>query len=316
MYSKDNIARVRRDEAKAKADEEEEGRRQQETDAIKRIELLRGQRTSCPSRPQDVSRDKRDAKPPSSDRHRKRRRLAGEDDTDRDIRFAREDVLQRNDVSRTGALTKPMSDAPLMDASGHVSLFPGDAPSRAEKNAETEAETAKKKRELEDQYTMRFSNAAGYKQGMEAPWYSTSTRDLAAQTQGVLSKDVWGNEDPRRQEREQIRLSTNDPLAAMKKGVRQLREVEKERKKWNDERQRELEALRQEDKKLRRRRRDSRDSLDGFTLDDDSVERERRGRRRRSQKEHPHRDHSRSRRDEHCPRRERYSSRHHNKHRT
>lgn len=241
-------------------------------------------------------------------------RLAGEDDTDRDIRFAREDVLQRKESGQAGVLAKSTSDAPLIDSSGHISLFPSEAPPRREKNAETEAEAAKKKREYEDQYTMRFSNAAGFKQGLEAPWYFSTTHDLAAQAQGVPSKDVWGNEDPRRQEREKTRLNANDPLAAMKKGVRQLREVEKERKKWEDERRLELEALKREEKESRRRRRRSRshDSLEDFKLDGDPVDGERR-RRHRSRKEHTNKDYRRSRRDGHRARHEHSSSKHRDK---
>ncbi|EEP82377.1 conserved hypothetical protein [Uncinocarpus reesii 1704] len=267
VYNKDNIARVRRDEALAKAREDERDQRLQEIDAERRIELLRDQRPSSPPSQHNSLSDAR-AKSLTEGRHRKRRRLAGEDDTDRDIRFAKEDALSRTDAGHGGPLRKPTSDAPLTDASGHISLFPSRA-ARSDKNEEVEAEAAKKRREYEDQYTMRFSNAAGYRQKVDAPWYSSSTQELGAGAQNAPSKDVWGNEDPRRREREKVRVEANDPLAAMKKGVRQLREVEKEKREWEEERKRELEALKREEKESRRRRRrsQSHDNLDEFKLD-------------------------------------------------
>ncbi|KMU82714.1 hypothetical protein CIHG_00495 [Coccidioides immitis H538.4] len=78
---------------------------------------------------------------------------------------------------------------------------------------------------------------------------------FATRTQDIPAKDVWGNEDPGRREREKMRIDANDPLAAMKMGVRQLRDVEKERKEWEEERKKELKALKGADKESRRRRR-------------------------------------------------------------
>ncbi|EER26628.1 hypothetical protein CPC735_008010 [Coccidioides posadasii C735 delta SOWgp] len=289
VYNRENIARVRRDEALAKDREEENERREQEVVAERRIDFLRNQRPTSPLSQQDFSRDIAATRAPTEVRHRKRRRLAGEDDTDRDIRLAREDVLLRAGSSREITSRKPTSNAPLVDSSGHISLFPRKADERPGKNDEAEAEATKAKREYEDQYTMRFSNAAGYKQGMEAPWYSTSQLDLATRTQDIPAKDVWGNEDPGRREREKMRIDANDPLAAMKMGVRQLRDVEKERKEWEEERKKELKALKRAEKESRRRRRRrsrSYNSLEDFKLDEDPVDEQKHKRKRR-----PHRSH-------------------------
>ncbi|KKZ65137.1 hypothetical protein EMCG_09003 [[Emmonsia] crescens] len=343
VYNTDNITRVRRDEAEAKAREEEDQRRLQQIDAEKRIQILRGIRSPSkspppPDREKPTTPERRDKEREREPRHHKRRRIAGENDTDRDIRFAREDV-QRAETKRGGDVVlfrKPSNDdAPLIDDSGHINLFP--EPTTADsiiggsgKNPEAEAEAAKKKREYEDQYTMRFSNAAGFKQSLEkGPWYSSSTVDIAAQTAGDMlqSKDVWGNEDPRRQERERARIDTSDPLAVMKKGVRQLRDVEKDRKRWEEERRRELKAMKEEAErkerresnrhrreKRRRRRRgsdNSRDTLEGFTLDADTPPVESGPDRERSRKHHrerrernrePPSTHSRSHDDRHSHR--------------
>lgn len=96
-----------------------------------------------------------------------------------------------------------------MDTRGHINLFPVNTQSK-EKNAEAEAERLKEKRDHEDRYTLRFSNAAGFKQDLNAPWYSTASNDDAE----VVGKDVWGNDDRGRREREKVRAHANDPLAS------------------------------------------------------------------------------------------------------
>ena len=296
-------------------------------DAEKRLQILRGLREPSPSPAEQErqqnrrgveddfrGRERRDHK----ERQRKRRRLAGENDTDRDIRLAREDV--EGSRSRRGVdgddvlLRRPTSDAPLVDEAGRINLFPVEEEKRDQKNPEAEAEAARRNREFEDQYTMRFSNAAGYKRGMmEKPWYSSSGLDLAQENGAMPSRDVWGNEDPRRREREKARTDANDPLAAMRKGVRQLRAVELERKKWEDERRRESDALKEEQREERRRRRRRRsrsrsparsiDSLEDFRLDDCAEDKERR-RKQRSRREREDREYRSDR------------SRHRSKHRS
>ncbi|EAW09818.1 uncharacterized protein ACLA_040340 [Aspergillus clavatus NRRL 1] len=262
VYNPENIARVRRDEAQAKAREEEEERHMQEIDAERRIQILRGERPSTPPPPpRSVRSDSRRDKSHREDigGHRKRRRLAGENDTDRDIRLAREDAEMM--LTKREELAAPRtSDAPILDSAGHINLFPTEVAQKpTEKNTDAEKERAEKNRSYEDQYTMRFSNAAGYRQSAgQKPWYSASGNDVLA-PDAMPEKDVWGNEDPLRQQRERARLDANDPLAMMKRGVRQLKSVETERKKWNEERSRELEALRAAEKqRLRHRRRRSR----------------------------------------------------------
>ncbi|EFQ97859.1 homocitrate synthase [Nannizzia gypsea CBS 118893] len=321
VYNKDNVARVRRDEARAKAEEEEKERKQREEDAERRVDILRGKISTPLGEDGDEKshRSRTREKLHGEVRHRKRRRLAGENDTDRDIRFAKEDAELTHQRAEMEASRRPVNDAPIVDKSGHISLFPEEPTSRrrrSDKNPEAEAETARKNQEFEDQYTMRFSNAAGYKQQLaSAPWYSSSTAEISAQSTGLPTTNVWGDEDPRRQEREKIRIATNDPLAAMKKGVKQLREVEKERTKWAEEKERELRALKKEEKEKRWRRRhqengNSDDSFDGFRLDASVEKRERRHHRSRSRDLDRDRD---SRRDR-SRRGEEYRKRHSDTH--
>ncbi|UKZ77295.1 hypothetical protein TrVFT333_005015 [Trichoderma virens FT-333] len=261
VYNADNIARVRRDEAAAKAAEEEEERRMQEIDAQRRLRAIK-----IPwSRPQEEA--------------------AGEDDTEFELRLAQERSSAKYALVESSR--KPASSAPIIDGAGHIDLF-GDERARAhaEKNEEAEAEKKKKEKEYEDQYTMRFSNAAG-KDGLSRPWYS--------QREGVApdasSKDVWGNNDPDRKARDTHRINSNDPLAMMKKGASQIRELKRERMKIQAERDEELRQLRKEEHRDRHRHRhrereeregrntlDSsrRDSSRGRYKDRDSERRERR----------------------------------------
>ncbi|KAH7058782.1 hypothetical protein B0J12DRAFT_373350 [Macrophomina phaseolina] len=285
VYNPANIERVRRDEAVAQAREEEAERLMDEYDAARRLAILRGEKP--PSPPPDLLANGQKPSRNSTQRGPKRRKLAGEDDTDRDIRVARETAEQGREVQqqlvKVSEEKKERSNAPLMDHRGHIDLFPVDhkAMRIAEKNAEREAEDAKKKQELEDQYTMRFVNAAG-RDGMDKPWYANATKgprhNSSADAIGELEepgKDVWGREDPGRKARERMRMNASDPLAFMKKAQVQLKDAERDRKRWKAEREREMLAMEiaaegsRHKSKHPSRHRDSNDmgELEGFSLD-------------------------------------------------
>ncbi|KAJ0300468.1 hypothetical protein COL516b_008398 [Colletotrichum fioriniae] len=262
VYNADNIARVRRDEAAAKAKEEAEEQRMQEVDAERRLAILRGEEPSplppTEETPEDEPR-RRDRDAGSFGRERKKRKRAGEDDTDFELRVARE----RSGVVQTAneTLRKSTSSAPIVDAAGHIDLF-GDERKQGRhlKNEEAEKEAAKKKKEIEDQYTMRLSNAAG-KDGLVGPWYAASGSRAELAELEPAGKDAFGNEDPGRKKRNEQRIVANDPLAMMKMGASRVREVKKERQRFEAERHRELEQLRKEEKlkeRHERRRREHR----------------------------------------------------------
>lgn len=317
VYNSDNIERVRKDEAEARAREEAEEQRMQEEDAQRRIALLRGGDVEPLQQPEELGEElseKRHRSKHDEDQRDRKRRRRGEDDTDRDIRHARQDTEAGQKATRS-LLKEREKEAPLQDHAGHIQLIPAPdevAIRKAEKNAEVEAEKAKKRKREEDQYMMKFSNAAGYQNGMQRPWYAagkdpTPTTDLVlAEAQG---KDVWGNEDPRRKERERGRISSSDPFAAMQQAQRQLKQSTRDKEVWQRERRAELEAMKRDDarKEERRRRADSLD--DGFTLDAPSErKRERSGhekeRKHRHHHRHRHRSRSRSREREKHRRRE------------
>lgn len=323
----------------------------QEADAERRIQILRGQQTSdAPPRLVEEYRQTGETSHHGGGQRgpeRKRRRIAGEDDTERDIRVALEETtaaVRKQETGRKEAKLSRTSNAPLTDARGHINLFPtaaeGASQRNGPKNAEAEAETARKKREFEDQYTMRFANAAGFKQAVgQTPWYHHSGNDhhdgdaVTGKTEPHHPTNIWGNPDPRRVERQTARLAADDPLAAIQCGVRELQDVERERARWREEQRREIRELddseragrrtgtgtgteREREKQRRRRRKresqegdDDKDGgndddrgLDGFGLDSSSS-------RELAGHEHSHSHHRHHRRHRHH-----ISSSHHHHH--
>ncbi|KAF2877780.1 hypothetical protein BDV95DRAFT_555915 [Massariosphaeria phaeospora] len=260
VYNPTSIARVKADEAAAAAREAADEQRMQELDAERRAALLRGHTPPPLPEEDNVTDEKRNTATTRDGHDRKRRRLAGEDDTDRDIRLAASVTGARDEVGddkRIMKLRKPALDAPLTDHAGNINLFPVDQKEAMKhaRNAEAEKEKKKKEQSFADQYTMRFSNAAG-RGGLEQPWYgatapSTSNEDHGNTSKhsrleysGLASKDVWGNEDPRRKEREQARITSSDPFALMQQAQVQLKQSRNDKKKWITERDQELRELR------------------------------------------------------------------------
>ncbi|KAH7397664.1 hypothetical protein BKA64DRAFT_672494 [Cadophora sp. MPI-SDFR-AT-0126] len=162
----------------------------QDADAQRRMQILRGEQPTPLAiedapRPSNSNQDggaRESASGYGYGRERKRRKKAGENDTDFEMRMAAEDRDQSREIDKQLVLRKP-TEAPLVDQRGNISLFPETIPSSskiAEKNPEAEREAARKKKEYEDQYTMRFSNAAGFKQGLEKPWYALTYEEKEA----------------------------------------------------------------------------------------------------------------------------------------
>ncbi|KAM0815433.1 hypothetical protein AB5N19_01227 [Seiridium cardinale] len=320
VYNTDNIERVRRDEAAARDREQAEEQRLQEIDAERRLAILRGE-TPPPLLPPSEDKDRegqlrhrdRDGGSTGYRPERRKRKRHGEDDTDFEMRVARERVEGTSYVKNedaTAVVPHKSSDAPLTDAAGHIDLFGGPSSTVTDKrkNPEAEAEKARKKREYEDQYRMRFSNAAGFQASALGPWYAPSAggpRKDDGQDQGQEEdgKDAFGRPDPDRKNRDAARLDASDPLAMMKRGAAKVREVGKERQAANEERERELRRMRREERRREKwRRRDGGDSdeLERFSLDTD-------------------RDHQRSNKDKHRHRdeeRRRHRHHHHHRHRS
>ena len=118
------------------------------------------------------------------------------------------------------------------------------------------------------------TNAAGFKKSVgETPWYYFLD---AAKAEGVHAPgtDVWGNEDLGRKERERGRVERDDPLRVIQRGVNGVREVERERRRWREEKRGEIEGLAEDEERRRRKRRRERRrreeegvGVEGFSLD-------------------------------------------------
>ena len=287
----------------------------QEVDSERRIQLLRG----LPAKPLEASTDQEHDQTGHASierlgQDRKKRKLPGEDDTDRDIRYAVESQALVPLNNQVKVKRVKSSNAPLTDSNGHINLFPAEAlQHKKAKNPEVEAEEARKKRESEDQYTMRFSNAAGFKQNIgESPWYQSGTT-LKEEDGEVERRDVWGKKDPQLKERQKMRIAADDPLTAIKRGVQGVRRVEKERREWREEKMREVDDLIRVEKResRKRRHRDERgrreEYLEGFSLDD-PLQDEKLGHHRPHHRHHHHHRHSHKHR--HRDSHDAYSRRH------
>lgn len=286
----------------------------QEIDAARRAAILRGE-TPPPLPEEETHKDERRRSDRNNGHDRKRRKLAGEDDTDRDIRLAASlrggDGDKGDDDTQIVKLRKPAIDAPLTDHAGNINLFPVDLKEqiKRQKNEDAEKEKRKKERALEDQYTMRLSNAAG-RSGLEQPWYASNSSKTAVDRPaddnsiaypGLENKDVWGNEDPRRQDREKSRITSSDPFAFMQRAQVQLKKSKDDKKKWAEERERELMELRAAQERSSRREKHGKRKK--YADEDDgrggSLDRDDREKGRSSSRRHRHRSRSRSRERRH-----------------
>ncbi|KAF2495549.1 hypothetical protein BU16DRAFT_582194 [Lophium mytilinum] len=278
VYNPANIARVRADEADAAAHEEAEEQRMQEADAERRIAILRGV-TPPPLLPvpadsletghKRARSDRAEGKDKDGSGHdKKRRRIRGEDDTDRDIRLAQATTAPRSEnddgLGAKGWKPKVAADAPLVDHQGHISLFPVDEKAemqklrKGERNDKAERDKKKKEKDQEQQNGMPLGGGGTGAPGK--PWYSAAkVSNDGAQGDDMLinmpTKDMWGKEDPRRQEREKKRLVASDPFAVMQKAQSQLKQAERDRRAWAAKREQEIMELRAMGERERRRER-------------------------------------------------------------
>jgi hypothetical protein len=242
VYSTTNRARVARDEALAEAEARDTEQERKYRDSEATIGRLRDQTSDDKEKLlaaaiKGLGDSKRDS--------RKRKRLPGEDDTDRDLRHAK-DVANQQEKSVV-KLRPTDDDAPLVNGQGNISLFPES--SKKDRRLEISKEKQRQK-ETEETYGTHLKDALGTRKGSKGTWYLDKDRAV----KDSKGQDVWGNEDPRRQQRQSQRMSSADPLAFMKKAQVQLKEVKRERE-YRDS----------EIRYMRSRQAD--DDIDNFSLD-------------------------------------------------
>ncbi|TID22119.1 homocitrate synthase [Venturia nashicola] len=302
VWNADNISRVERDIARGEQIEEEQHQALREYDSLRQLALLRGETPPTPprilstdeieQRVRDEARGERQADAEGRGAMKKKRRLKGEDETDMELRLAKEAVEERygeSEKQERGSRDKRRKiDAPITDPNGHINLFPIDPRDAAkQKNAEAEAEKAKKTKEFEDQYTMRFANAAGRDGLTQGPWYVTKDEKKRQQEEEAGEdsrltymeyKNLWGRPDPKAKDREKQRASTSDPFAMMQKAQSQLKRSEKDKQAWAEQKAKELTQLKGEQEKERRKRH-KREHRHSNKLEDSNDRSERRHRR-------------------------------------
>ncbi|KAL5615290.1 uncharacterized protein BROUX77_001127 [Berkeleyomyces rouxiae] len=158
VYNKDNVARVRRDEAEARTKKKAETRRREQAEAEQRLEILRREAPISPeagdhhsssssssSNSGGGNRDLRGgeeyARPTDScsgpsaslghgDRSRRARKHANEYDTDYELRLAKHNTGQGYGATTILHPEHPQhkhkqSSAPITDEAGHIDLFGG-----------------------------------------------------------------------------------------------------------------------------------------------------------------------------------------------
>jgi len=198
VYSGENIARVRRDEADAAAREAAEDARMQAADAEARMKLLRER--------------------------------AGQGDST----VAMEKISEPGGEGPTARHTnardrqpRPPLEGGILGADGHINLFPTPTGPRGG-NPERERE---KKEEKE-----REEGAMGKVVGERRPWYSSV--DLVSGRQREKEQD--GKKTEWEGKREERRKEAGDPLQAIRRGVRGVKEVRSDREEWKRRREREV----------------------------------------------------------------------------
>lgn len=144
---------------------------------------------------------------------------------------------------------------------------------------------------------MRFRDAAGRNNhNARKPWYVTPAPSDESQPSLGNGTNVWGKEDAGRSLRDKQRLDASDPMLVMKRGVKQLREVERQKEEWRKERERDLgevEVLARRKEPWRERDRHRHRSRDAYRVDQDHENTRRR--RGKDTDSRPHRSRHRSR---------------------
>lgn len=237
---------MRRDEEQARIAEQNAERRGQDQDAADRLRLLRDDHI----RSEEPSTSSRESG------YGKRKREVQEE-----VEQQHDAVDTHRNYSSKRARSNQLSPESAMDKPAHRS------------KSDTSGDP------LDQISNMRFRDAAGRGSESQRPWYNALSLDDG---KTAIGRDVWGNEDAGRQERDQKRLDANDPLLAMKKGVKQLKETEKQKAEWRRERERDLHEVEELARKASKHRHKHRHKHDRNKHFDSRRDRDKHHTRRRS----------------------------------
>lgn len=209
------------------------------------------------------------------DRRRKRRRY-NEDDTDRDLRLAREDMATREEarerasdgidgfglVQRTtttedrGRSEGQGGDVSLVDERGHISLFPAPLEQREAKHRPKAKTSSKDNTDSTvdgEEVGMRFSDAAGYGKRVRAPWYAGASSSASNDGSTTLPQNKPRHDGAKHarskhhtsnsNSRPPLTSATADPMAAMAAAQAQLKQAARDRDTWVAQRAKEVDDM-------------------------------------------------------------------------
>ncbi|KAF8423235.1 hypothetical protein EV426DRAFT_137163 [Tirmania nivea] len=265
VYNADNIERVRRDEEIARKKEEEEEMKMQQEDAERKMMELR--KRALERQGGAVSSVGREGGGGSgveilTDGVNRGSVSEGSAMVSSGVKLMEGNMVGgANELYATGAVHRngrtlhmperqnsfiaPQVHKSLTDKSGHINLFlehhfgPRKL-SNHEKNLEYEKEKAEKEAKIAEQFNMSLGKPAEELR----PWYVNVGKV------GEKQEKKTGRQVEIEKRRDERFKNLNDPMAVMRRGVRQLKGVEEARKRTERERKYEHERLRMEQEEL------------------------------------------------------------------
>ena len=281
VYNHANIERVRQDEEIARKKEEAEEARMQQEDAERRMMELRKRAVER----QAGSGGEEAGEQGVLDEGGPSQQMQILDSVPHAPKTREHGLYQADDPAlppsiprrREGTLIDPQVHSSLTDESGHINFFLENSfRSRGQSSRDKNQEHEKEKKEQEAKIAEQFTMPLGKPADELKPWYVTLNK-IGEKQERRTEKQLGVAK--RRDERFK---DQNDPMVMIKKGVRQLKDLEEDRRKVQAEQGTELDKLRMEQEDLER-----------FSLDA-GVEKYRQRRSRSREKRHRYRRRSRS----------------------
>ncbi|ERS96595.1 hypothetical protein HMPREF1624_06804 [Sporothrix schenckii ATCC 58251] len=247
VYNADNVARVRRDEAEARAREADEVRQQRAAESSQRAAQLRGEADPDASLEHtkwaaaaELATSLTSKTPPPAPAvalhapTRRPRKRHGEDDTDFEMRMARQYVEEEGKASKRQKMTVAAveKDRPIVDRNGNIDLFSQLADGGAIGTQTSRTQPAGPSPDVPPS-SMRFADAAGGENALSA-WYAGEKGPTPASKPSFSPSAVSASNKPRRPPLPAPPGSmAADPLEAMRQAAATIRTLKEERKHAN-----------------------------------------------------------------------------------
>lgn len=287
---------MRRDEAQARAQQQQDERDRRDAESSQRLRALRGETIVDEDSFRAAERDYNESDHEHRRTAKRTRRELGHGEKEWDAAYRNAEIYEnssrsggglegkgallhkerRRDGGVEGTKRLRTSQTPATD------LLP--IPSSVQKATPTSGANAEKEPGFGNLANMRFIDAAGRSNGTSrssGPWYAGASSHHGGSDS--VGKDVWGREDVGRADRDLKRLQNNDPLKVMKQGAQAVRRIEQQREEWRRERERDVgvNMAKDEDRLERRKRRREWDKRGRESDGDDETKSERKRPRER-----------------------------------